>query len=145
MASCAGPAVNSDLAEGLENVDMAQDLKVLIVDCDVAVHGFARRALGRVCPHPMVTRSFAEGIRMARTHHPDVVLIDVDLHDFEGSSVVADLRKEMKGQIIVASARWGTADQTNAMAAGADDYLLKPFFADELLARIESRNRAKAA
>ncbi len=77
-----------------------------------------------------------EGLIQATTRNPDIVLLDLGLPDMDGIEITKALRQWSDGPIIVISAREQELDKVNALDAGADDYLTKPFGAGELLARI---------
>ena len=77
-----------------------------------------------------------EGLMQASMRNPDVVLLDLGLPDVDGLEVTRRLREWSYMPIIVISAREQERDKVNALDAGADDYLTKPFSAGELLARI---------
>jgi two-component system KDP operon response regulator KdpE len=69
-------------------------------------------------------------------YRPDLIVLDLGLPDRSGNDVCVDVRKTSEVPIIVLSARSGSDDKITALEQGADDYLTKPFSADELLARI---------
>jgi two-component system KDP operon response regulator KdpE len=77
-----------------------------------------------------------EGLMQAATRNPDVVLLDLGLPDLDGLEVTARLREWTQTPIVVISAREQEQDKVKALDAGADDYLTKPFSAEELMARI---------
>ncbi len=77
-----------------------------------------------------------EGLMQAATRNPDVVLLDLGLPDIDGLEVTARLREWTQTPIVVISAREQEQDKVKALDAGADDYLTKPFSAEELMARI---------
>lgn len=77
-----------------------------------------------------------DGLAQAAARSPDVILLDLGLPDFDGLEVTKRLREWTKIPIIVLSARGQDEDKINALDAGADDYLTKPFSVGELLARI---------
>ncbi len=77
----------------------------------------------------------------AAAHPPDVVILDLGLPDIEGVEVIEGLRGWTKAPIIVLSGRTGSADKVEALDAGADDYVTKPFGVDELLARLRAVSR----
>jgi two-component system KDP operon response regulator KdpE len=77
-----------------------------------------------------------EGIALARTHNPDLVLLDLGLPDTDGMDVTRAFRDFSTKPIIVISARGQEEDKVRALDFGADDYLTKPFGTSELLARI---------
>lgn len=73
--------------------------------------------------------------------HPDVVVLDLGLPDLDGVDVIADLRRWTTVPIVVLSGRVGSSDKVEALEAGADDYVTKPFDVDELVARIRAVTR----
>ena len=77
-----------------------------------------------------------EGLMQAATRNPDVVLLDLGLPDLDGLEITARLREWTQMPIVVISAREQEQDKVKALDAGADDYLTKPFSAEELMARI---------
>lgn len=77
-----------------------------------------------------------DGLVQAATRNPDVILLDLGLPDMDGLDVTARLREWTRTPIIVISARGQEQDKVDALDAGADDYLTKPFGVEELLARI---------
>lgn len=81
-------------------------------------------------------RTGRQGIRMATSENPQVILLDLGLPDMDGVDVVKGVRQWSKVPIIVLSARDDVKDKVSALDAGADDYLTKPCLVDELLARL---------
>jgi two-component system KDP operon response regulator KdpE len=77
-----------------------------------------------------------EGLAMARSHNPDLVLLDLGLPDKDGKAVLAEIRSWSRKPVVILSARNQERDKVRALDQGADDYLAKPFGAAELLARI---------
>jgi two-component system, OmpR family, KDP operon response regulator KdpE len=77
----------------------------------------------------------------AADRHPDIVLLDLGLPDLDGLEVIAGLRGWTDVPIIVLSARQDSTDKVEALDAGADDYVTKPFGMDELLARLRAALR----
>lgn len=82
-----------------------------------------------------------EGITLAATHAPDIVLLDLALPDIDGLEVTRRLREWSATPIIVISAREQEQDKVRALDLGVDDYLTKPFGAAELLARLRAALR----
>jgi two-component system KDP operon response regulator KdpE len=70
--------------------------------------------------------------------HPDIIILDLGLPDIDGIEVIQKIRKRTKTPIVVLSVREEASDKISALDAGADDYLTKPFSADELLARLRA-------
>jgi two-component system KDP operon response regulator KdpE len=83
----------------------------------------------------------ADALRLAAAHPPDLVVLDLGLPDMDGVDVIHGLRGWTNTPIIVLSGRSGSADKVEALDAGADDYVTKPFGVDELLARIRAATR----
>lgn len=77
----------------------------------------------------------------AAEHRPDLVVLDLGLPDLDGVEVIRSLRSWTQVPIIVLSARHGSEDKVQALDAGADDYVTKPFGLDELLARLRAAVR----
>jgi two-component system, OmpR family, KDP operon response regulator KdpE len=82
-----------------------------------------------------------EALSQAAESHPDLVVLDLGLPDIDGLEVIAGLRGWTQVPIIVLSGRSGSKDKVDALDAGADDYVTKPFGIDELLARVRSVTR----
>ena len=82
-----------------------------------------------------------EAIIQAASHNPDVILLDLGLPDMDGVQVIRNIRSWSNLPIIVISARSEDADKIEALDAGADDYLTKPFSVEELLARLRVTQR----
>ncbi len=80
----------------------------------------------------------------AASHNPDIVLLDLGLPDIDGVEVIRRIRSWSNVPIIVISARSEDSDKIDALGAGADDYLTKPFSVDELLARLRVTQRRLA-
>jgi two-component system, OmpR family, KDP operon response regulator KdpE len=83
-------------------------------------------------------------LRTAAAQPPDLVVLDLGLPDMDGVEVIHGLRGWTTTPIIVLSGRSGSADKVEALDAGADDYVTKPFGVDELLARIRAATRRAA-
>ncbi|MEU6999363.1 response regulator [Nonomuraea sp. NPDC046570] len=84
-------------------------------------------------------------LRQAADWHPDLIVLDLGLPDLDGVDVIHGLRGWTKVPIIVLSGRAGSGDKVEALDAGADDYVTKPFGIDELLARIRAVTRRASA
>jgi two-component system KDP operon response regulator KdpE len=93
--------------------------------------------------HAAATGSGA--LRLAAAHPPDAVVLDLGLPDLDGSEVIAGLRGWTDVPILVLSAREQSAAKVAALDAGADDYVVKPFGMDELLARLRAAIRRGSA
>ena len=87
----------------------------------------------------------AGALRMAAAHPPDAVVLDLGLPDLDGTEVIAGLRGWTDVPILVLSAREQSREKVMALDAGADDYVVKPFGMDELLARLRAAIRRGSA
>ena len=83
----------------------------------------------------------AAALLEASSHNPDIVLLDLGLPDMEGVEIIKKIRTWSNMPIIVISARSEDTDKIEALDAGADDYITKPFSVEELLARIRVTQR----
>ena len=82
-----------------------------------------------------------EALSTAASHPPDLVILDLGLPDLDGVEVIQGLRGWCRAPILVLSGRSDSTDKVEALDAGADDYLTKPFGVDELLARLRALTR----
>lgn len=85
-----------------------------------------------------------QAVRLAMSTRPDLVLLDLNLPDMEGGDVITALREWSEVPVIILSARAKDADVTKALNMGANDYVIKPFSPDVLLARINASLRSSA-
>ncbi|MET9362338.1 response regulator [Streptomyces sp. NPDC006632] len=83
----------------------------------------------------------ASALQLAAARHPDVVVLDLGLPDMDGVDVIRGLRGWTRVPILVLSARHTSDEKVEALDAGADDYVTKPFGMDELLARLRAAVR----
>lgn len=82
-----------------------------------------------------------EGLALAAAERPDIIILDLGLPDMDGIQVCEQLRQWTQVPIIILSVRSGEDDKVRALDKGADDYLVKPFGAEELLARLRVAQR----
>ncbi|MES2336838.1 MAG: response regulator [Pseudomonadota bacterium] len=125
---------------------MAATNTVLIIEDDPHIRRLLRGALARA-GHVVVEAATArDGVSLAASEKPAVVLLDLGLPDRDGLELIQLLRERTNATIIVVSAREDTDEKVAALDLGADDYITKPFDTDELLARIRTalRHRVKA-
>lgn len=87
----------------------------------------------------------ASALHTAAEHKPDVVILDLGLPDMSGIEVLEGLRGWLTAPVIVLSARTDSSDKVEALDAGADDYVTKPFGMDEFLARLRAAVRRGSA
>jgi len=109
---------------------------VLVVEDEAQVRRFLRAALSSRGYRLVEATGVREAEQLATSHNPDVYLLDLGLPDGDGVDLARRLREWTKAPIIVLSARGREEDKVNALDAGADDYLTKPFGVNELMARL---------
>lgn len=109
---------------------------VLVIEDEPQMQKFLRTALASEGYRTLEAETGAEGLVLARTHNPDLVLLDLGLPDVDGIEVTKSLREWSSKPILVISARGQENDKISALDLGADDYLTKPFGTGELMARI---------
>lgn len=114
---------------------------ILVVEDEAAIRRFVRLALGAEGHTVHEADSVARGLIEAGTRRPDLVVLDLGLPDGDGIEVIRGLRSWSMVPVIVLSARSQEADKIAALDAGADDYLVKPFGAGELMARVRAQLR----
>jgi two-component system KDP operon response regulator KdpE len=115
--------------------------RVLVVDDEPQIIRALRINLRVRQYEVFAAASGAEALTEAARHPPDVVILDLGLPDLDGLEVIAGLRGWTSAPIIVLSGRADSTDKVDALDAGADDYVTKPFAMDELLARIRAVSR----
>jgi two-component system KDP operon response regulator KdpE len=109
---------------------------ILVIEDELQIRRFLRATLLGHGYHLVEAANGQEGLRLATSHLPDVIILDLGLPDMDGLKVTERLREWNQTPIIVLSARGQEADKVAALDAGADDYLTKPFGVSELLARL---------
>ena len=109
---------------------------VLVVEDELAVRRFLRASLASHGYRVVEATTVREAEQLATSHNPDVFLLDLGLPDGDGMTLTRALRAWSRAPIIVLSARGREEDKVDALDAGADDYLTKPFGVNELLARL---------
>ena len=109
---------------------------ILVVEDDTPVRNLMVTTLKTHDYKYLTAAKGSEAILLASSHNPDVVFLDLGLPDMDGMNVIRQIRSWSNMPIIVISARSEDQDKIEALDAGADDYLTKPFSVEELLARL---------
>lgn len=117
---------------------------ILVVEDDRPIRNLILTTLKTHDYRYLSAKNGASAILEASSHHPDIVLLDLGLPDMEGIEVIKNIRSWSNLPIIVISARSEDTDKIEALDAGADDYITKPFSVEELLARIRVTQRRLA-
>ena len=114
---------------------------ILIVEDDAPIRNLITTTLKAHEYKYLTAQNGESAIMQASSHNPDIVLLDLGLPDIDGIEVIKKIRTWSEMPIIVISARSEDNDKIEALDAGADDYLTKPFSVEELLARIRVTTR----
>lgn len=117
-------------------------MKILVADDDAQLQRALRITLAARGYDVVAAHDGAEAIDLAASAHPDLILLDLGMPRVDGADVIRAVRAWSNVPILVLSGRTDSADKVEALDAGADDYVTKPFAMDELLARIRARSRA---
>ncbi len=118
---------------------------ILVVEDDAPVRNLITTTLKAHEYKYITAQSGNNAIMEASSHNPDIVLLDLGLPDIDGVAVIERIRTWSDMPIIVISARSEDKDKIDALDAGADDYLTKPFSVEELLARLRVTQRRLAS
>ncbi|SRR5579871_277758 len=115
---------------------MADTGTVLVIEDELPIRRFLKPSLQSEGFKVLEAVKGEEGLSLASSHNPDIILLDLGLPDMDGLEVVKRLREWAATPIIIITARGKEKDKIAGLDAGADDYLTKPFDVGELLARI---------
>jgi len=119
--------------------------RLLVVEDEAEIRRFVRGALEREGFEVFEADGVERGLIEAGTRRPELVVLDLGLPDGDGVDLIRQLRAWSDIPVVVLSARTDEADKIEALDAGADDYLIKPFGTGELLARVRAHLRRRAA
>lgn len=114
------------------------ETRILIIEDDEAILTFLRRGLAYDGYIVDIANDGQTGLAMARMNTPDLVVLDWMLPGLDGLEVCRRLRASASLPILMLTARTAVSDRVQGLDAGADDYMVKPFNLDELLARIRA-------
>ena len=120
---------------------MNQMIKILVIEDEKNIRNFIASVLTAQKYQVILAVTGREGLSLAASRCPDLILLDLGLPDMDGLSVIDRLREWTSVPIIVISARIQEEDKVQALDQGADDYITKPFGNSELLARIRTALR----
>lgn len=115
--------------------------QILVVEDDSPIRNLIATTLKTHDYKYLLAQNGEEAIIQASTHDPDVIFLDLGLPDMDGVEIIKKIREWSNMPIIVISARSEDEDKIEALDAGADDYLTKPFSVEELLARLRVMQR----
>lgn len=121
----------------------AQPLRVLVVDDDPHIVGFVRLGLRHEGFLVETAEDGPSALRQAERFNPDLVILDLMLPNIDGFELAARFRQNPDVLIIMLTARDQVADRVAGLHAGADDYVIKPFDFEELVARVRAVTRRR--
>ncbi len=123
---------------------MSESTRILVVDDDAKIRTVVRRGLAYEGYRVVEAGSGEEGLEKAREHLPDLVILDVMMPGMDGLEVTRRLRSSGDEiAILMLTARDEVKDRVEGLETGADDYLVKPFSFEELLARVHALLRRR--
>ena len=120
------------------SMKMAGRRRILLIEDEASITTPLAEALGREGFEAIVASTAADGIELGRESSPDLVLLDLMLPDGSGFDVCRELRRTSEVPIVMLTARGDEADRIVGLEMGADDYVVKPFSAREVIARIRA-------
>lgn len=115
--------------------------KILLIEDEQNISNFISAILSANGYDVLIARTGMMADSMISSHCPDIIILDLGLPDMDGMTILKKVRAWSKVPIVVVSARSHEKDKVEALDAGADDYLTKPFGTEELLARIRAAVR----
>jgi DNA-binding response OmpR family regulator len=119
--------------------------KILVIEDEPQISDFIRRGLRREGYNVVAAGDGESGLDMAFAELPDIIILDVMLPGIDGLSVCRQIREgELQTPILMLTAKDAVPDRVAGLEAGADDYLVKPFAFEELLARVRALGRRRA-
>jgi len=110
---------------------------ILVIEDEESIRRFLRLSLENRDFRLIECGTGQDGLSLASSHNPEIILLDLGLPDIDGLEVIRRLREWAATPIIILSARGKEQDKIHALESGADDYLTKPFNVGELVARIK--------
>ena len=121
-------------------------IRVLAVDDEPSLTELLSMAMRYEGWNPSTAASGSEAVRVAREAHPDAVVLDLMLPDFDGLEVMRRIRAEQPEiPVIFLTAKDAVSDRINGLTAGGDDYVTKPFSVEEVMARLRALLRRSGA
>ena len=120
---------------------MSRIAKILVVEDDAHIRRLLRATMQRVGYEVAEAADARQALSLLDIEKPDLVLLDLGLPDRDGLELIGPVRQRSAATLIVVSARDDSAEKVAALDLGADDYLVKPFDTEELLARIRAALR----
>lgn len=116
-------------------------MRILVVEDEPKTADYMHQGLSESGYIVDLAHTGADGLNLARQQIYDVVILDINLPELDGWSVLQQLRQTSNGRVMMVTARGRLEDKVRGLEAGADDYLVKPFEFPELLARVRTLMR----
>ncbi|WP_430387857.1 response regulator [Dyella sp. 20L07] len=116
---------------------------VLVIDDEAQIRKFLDIGLRAEGYEVLLAANGADGLALAATRSPDLVILDIGLPDREGHDVLAELRQWSHVPVLMLSVRDAESEKVKALDAGANDYVTKPFGIQELMARLRAMLRSR--
>jgi two-component system KDP operon response regulator KdpE len=123
---------------------MTTSAVILVIDDEAQIRRTLRTTLAGAGYRVLDARNGEEALLRLREESPDLAIIDINMPDMTGFDVCREVREASDAPIIMLSVRSGERDKVRSLDAGADDYVVKPFSTQELLARIRANLRRHA-
>ncbi len=118
-----------------------QQTRVLVVEDDPDISRALALNLSARGYHVSTAADGGDALNQAAAHTPDVIVLDLGLPDLDGMDIIRAVRAYSRTPIVVLSGRTSSGDKVDALEAGADDYVTKPFDVNELVARLRAATR----
>ncbi|OGX50564.1 MAG: DNA-binding response regulator [Omnitrophica WOR_2 bacterium RIFOXYB2_FULL_38_16] len=128
----------------MNETGISSGVRILIVDDEKAIRRFLKTSLSSQGYEVAEAKNGTEALTALKSFRPDAVVLDLGLPDMDGVVVTKKIRELTQTPIVIVSVRDQETDKINALDAGADDYLTKPFSAPELFARLRAVMRRLA-
>ena len=122
---------------------MSSKTKILVIDDEPQIRKLLKLTLEANNYEVVLADSAKSGLQLAASQTPELILLDLNLPDEDGSVALKELKEWSKAQIIILSVRNSENDKIKLLDSGADDYITKPFHSGELMARIRVAMRHK--
>ncbi len=122
-------------------ITTAQHARVAVVDDDRMVREMLELGLSREGYDVQSACDGVAAIDLVRRFDPEVIVLDIMMPKIDGISLLPKLREITQAPIVMLTAKGGTDDKVQSLTAGADDYLVKPFVFEELIARLQAKLR----
>lgn len=121
---------------------MNEKRTILVIEDDKYISHFIDISLSKEGYHVLVAETAEEGMFLFSSHRPDIILLDLGLPDRDGVDLLRDVRAFSDVPILIVSARGQEKEKIAALDLGANDYITKPFYMGELMARIRVAERS---